>query len=105
VVPSRFASAVRALVALAALGPAAAAAAGLELVRTLPWSGAGGVTLQEAARERPARGPQGVAAEESGALLVVDTLARRVVRVAAEGPPEVVWAGADTLEPVAAIAV
>lgn len=99
-----------ALVVLASLlAPPPATAAppgGLVLVRTLPWGGgADGVTLQEAGRERPARGPAAIGVAADGALLVVDTLARRVLRVGAEGPPEVVFAAAETLEPVAAVAL
>lgn len=95
----------------AAPSPAAAAPGGLELVRTLLWATAGApadparVTLEEPGPERPARGPAGVAVDASGALLVVDTLARRVVRVGAEGPPTVVFAAEDALEPVAVAAL
>lgn len=98
----RLVCALGALAALALPGPAPAEAAGLEPIRTLGWAG-GAVTVQEAGRERPARGPAGVGVDAAGALLVVDTLARRVLRVPTDGPPEVVWAAAEALEPVAAL--
>ena len=52
----------------------------------LPWgAGPGEVGLQPAVPERPARGPQAVAVAADGAVLVLDAVNGRVVRVDASG--------------------